>query len=105
MVSIITQALSLPVDKWHLEINSVHLFSSRGKKGPTCLSTFTNFPIMLWSSISAVDDLATNGSFLRKSQQFYEVIVSVSALQDHFGWVDHGPQICQAHSHTNTCWQ
>lgn len=49
----------------------------------TCLSTFTNFPIMLWSSVSDVAALATYGSFLGKSQQFHKIIASVLNVQGH----------------------
>lgn len=56
------------------------LFLGEGKERPTCLSTLTNFPIMLWSSISDVDALATYGSFLGKSQRVCKIDVPIFTL-------------------------
>ena len=54
-----TQVCYLPMKKMTFE-NKFHILVFGGRKeGPTCLSTFTNFPIMLWSSVSDVDGLAT----------------------------------------------
>lgn len=63
----------------------------------TCLSTFTNFPIMLWSSVSDVAALATYGSFLREKHNsirslhlfsLYKVILSWETM--HMGaWFSH----------------
>ena len=71
--------------KWHLKINVTDPVFGERKKRLTCLSTFTNFPIMLWSSISDVDGLATYGSFLRRSEHSYKIIISIFAMQGNFG--------------------
>lgn len=52
----------------------------------TCLSTFTNFPIMLWSSVSDVAALATYGSFLRKKHNSIRLLHPFSLCKVILSW-------------------
>lgn len=100
-----TQVCYLPLKKWHLKINFTRLLSAEGKERPTCLSTFTNFPIMLWSSISDVDALAIYGSFLGKSQQSCKIVISMFALRGRLGYMGHGPWSDHTHAHVYAVWK